>query len=133
MEFETKHGKVSSLGDYYEQSSDKTYYQIRRDEETLHHHFNDVCKSGEPYINFSWSTLKGFFLSCNLNYSDKGIRIWFEATSGRLVVTMTPEHPHYDSYPYLEEEVEPTPPGEEPVMGKFLVDFSFNEKYDLPF
>jgi hypothetical protein len=133
LEFKTKHGKVSGLGDSYEQSSDKTYYQIHRDKETLHHNFGDMCKSGENCVNFGWSTSEGLFLSCNFSYSDSGIHVWFEATSGRLVVTMTPEHTHYDSYPLPEEEIEPTPPDAEPVMGKFITNLFLNKKCEIPF
>ena len=59
--------------------------------------------------------------------SDSGIEIWFDETSGRLVVTMTPKHAHYESWPLCEHEISPT------RKRKYLVDLSLNEKHEPPF
>jgi len=42
----------------------------------------------------------------------------FEASRVGVRVTIYRDHPNYDSYDYPEEEVEPSPEGSDPVMGK---------------
>jgi hypothetical protein len=60
--------------------------------------------------------------------------VYHQKNSGSVVVY--PSHPRYDSFPFPEVEVEPSPDSENPILGKIVASWDVSEvapSEDVPF
>ena len=76
--------------------------------------------SSDTFVNVSYTQTEDGDIKCfNINMSDsKGYSM--EVNNKGIRVTIYPDHPNYAEYDSPEEEVEPSPSGEGPVMGKIV-------------
>jgi len=126
--YKTKYGEGNSVLCSVEQNSDLSWTTLRYDDDRVHHDFTE--KDDKTFISFGCTTFDESLplnsIHIDLTHKSINVSIW----GGNVTVTAYPEHPNYENFNVPEEEVEPSPSEEDPVMGKVLFKFCFSNQGD---